>query len=387
MKYAEIVTIIKLHLKGESVRSIEKKTGRAKSTIEDAINNWRSGQVEYIQEAIPYEDTMMEIASYMKKNNLHIGTFAESFLNHSVLGALSIDMEDLIHLHESLKNQPPEIIPSLVSTLTTLKEQGLDYPSLSSEVNSLQERRNEVQSQLSQLTDAVETKGKDIIRMNADAEAARNDLLQTKNDILAEKKDLERLRREHKKMKDSIDKAESVSRLALNLGVELDKLEQFMKKAFRLGYDADVIQSLQDFAAYGLRRGMETKEINEFRIALESLQEMGWNSGNISKLSLSVANLNEEPDQIAETVQIHFINKNFLIGYKDILEKECSMVKDEISRTSKELEAKKQELTDLEANQSKIKVVTEELTNLVSSSKFKLRSLKDLDSGIENLQK
>ena len=68
MEMRIVEKIIRLHLNGKSVREIEAETGVSKSTVEDVINRWRTGDHGIFQEAISIEQGVINLNLYLKES-------------------------------------------------------------------------------------------------------------------------------------------------------------------------------------------------------------------------------------------------------------------------------------------------------------------------------
>jgi len=122
--------MIRLYIEGKSYSEISKKVGAARSTVQSYVEKWKSGELDEYREVMPYEEEVLEIARYLRSNNISIQNLREPLLNHPVLMSMNIDLSDLIKTHEFLKSLDPSLIPDLVKTVSAMKERyGIDLKS------------------------------------------------------------------------------------------------------------------------------------------------------------------------------------------------------------------------------------------------------------------
>ena len=127
MKISEISKIISLHLQNLSVREISEKTGRARSTVQDVIANWRKGKFPIKKEELKDEDTILEIASYLRKNGLKISDLAHRFLILAVAHSSQFSLDDMLQLYNLLGEEGLNIIPQTTQTVSELKKRGVGF--------------------------------------------------------------------------------------------------------------------------------------------------------------------------------------------------------------------------------------------------------------------
>ena len=95
--------VIELYLRGFGYQEISKRTGIARSTVQDTVNRWREGQTGIFDQTLRYVDDITEIASCMRLNGTWIEDSKMSFQNASVLSGLNIDLQELYSFYDAAK--------------------------------------------------------------------------------------------------------------------------------------------------------------------------------------------------------------------------------------------------------------------------------------------
>ena len=64
MRLKESKKIITFHLEGITLRNMGDEMDISKDTVGSVIEKWKSGNVPFLQQSIPYENRIMEIAKF-----------------------------------------------------------------------------------------------------------------------------------------------------------------------------------------------------------------------------------------------------------------------------------------------------------------------------------
>ena len=87
--------VIELYLRGFGYQEISKRTGIARSTVQDTVNRWRVGQTGIFDQALSYVDEITEIARGMRQNNTRMCNLKIPFLNASFLNVPNVFFQQL----------------------------------------------------------------------------------------------------------------------------------------------------------------------------------------------------------------------------------------------------------------------------------------------------
>lgn len=268
MKISEISKIISLHLQNLSVREISEKTGRARSTVQDVIANWRKGKFPIKKEELKDEDTILEIASYLRKNGLKISDLAHRFLILAVAHSSQFSLDDMLQLYNLLGEEGLNIIPQTTQTVSELKKRGVDFGKLSEETERLEHQKTELEGK----TEDLDKRVKELESKKDDLKADVNRL---KEDIEQKNAELESLDKSIRENSERIEKSDHFWKLADQIRLDSDATIHFMEKAKGLSYDAKMINALKTLEDFGLRNGIGPKDLGDTYILLHSLAEEG----------------------------------------------------------------------------------------------------------------
>ena len=111
--------VIDLYLRGFGYQEISKRTDIARSTVQDAVNNWKSGNTGIFGEAIGYVDDITEIARYMRQSGIRIRDLTGPLLNSSIMKRIDIDLQELLILI-SRQGHGPEFAPEIARSVSEL---------------------------------------------------------------------------------------------------------------------------------------------------------------------------------------------------------------------------------------------------------------------------
>ncbi|MFG1520245.1 MAG: helix-turn-helix domain-containing protein, partial [Thermoplasmataceae archaeon] len=157
--------VIELYLSGYGYAEISKRTDIARSTVQDAVNNWKSGNTGIFGEAMGYVDEITEIARYMRQSGIRIEDLKMPFLNASVLRGLNIDLQELYSFYDTVRGYGPDVVSSMARTVIDLQSHGTDpadmvrkLESLGSEIGDLENRKDQLAQDVSSAEEAMKEK-------------------------------------------------------------------------------------------------------------------------------------------------------------------------------------------------------------------------------------
>ena len=67
MKSEKLIQIITGHLNGKSLREIAAELDISKDAAANVIKEWKNGKINFLQNAIPEESFIIDLAKYLKK--------------------------------------------------------------------------------------------------------------------------------------------------------------------------------------------------------------------------------------------------------------------------------------------------------------------------------
>lgn len=374
MDISQIKNIMKLHIQGESLTAISNKMGIARSTADEYIKKWRHGELDEFREQMPFEKEILEIASYLKSNSLSLNDLREPFLNHQVLAALGIDMADLVITYNNLKSQDASVMPDLVKAVQIMKERGIDYGTLSSDVDHLTEEKPKLEKKIGEKEKQISDRTRDLDRLYGEISKFQTKLNDLKTQAKKEEDKLQKIKASIRSDEERIRKSDELWEAVTSLGVDSGLLEDFMRSARRLGYDVEILGSVRRLEQMGLDPAMGKKKIEEIIRSIQILQENGWDAAKITELSIIVSALGENAGHIVNMVRSYAIDK------KDITTRNADLVKEsaELQEQVDNLRIEKDKLSgEMERERSEqIQKINEERT-LILNEMSKLKQIRD----------
>ena len=151
MKIEIMVQIINEHLKGRTVRDIGDELGISKDTVNNVLKEWRNGRIAYMQNAVPDEESTVELAKFMKNHSITLAEIQEAIVHLSELHNMGYSPERILFVFKVLSNMTPDDANLLIDTVRSMKEHNVKLPELSSTVNELEAKKVTLTDQVGKL--------------------------------------------------------------------------------------------------------------------------------------------------------------------------------------------------------------------------------------------
>lgn len=303
MDITTLKKIIELYLRGCGYSEISKRTGVARSTVQDTVNKWKSGQTGIFEDALGYVDHITEIAIFMRKNGIKLEDLRMPFLNASVLKGLDIDLQELYSLYDAIKDFGSDLLPEIAKTVIDLHTHGVDAPdmvkridALSGEVEELKQKKKNLDQEITSIEAGLQKSKSAKESLENDISALRDNM----KDLRKQESELsEQISRNAKRIKQS-DKFWSAIR---GMGIDADKITDYMVLARSMDYDAGSIAIIREIEKFGLDRSMSPDDMRTLVLSLRQLTSSGWSPDRIVKLSIAMKGVADSPDTVIEHMQ------------------------------------------------------------------------------------
>lgn len=283
----KIAKIISLHIQGFSVREITQKTGKAKSTVQDYINRWRSHQLSALSDAVPLEEELIELSRYTKENGIPLESVKEALTHQGIVSDLGIDSEPYYKILLFLKDQrePVAVISELFSVIHELALSGITPSKLAEDVRAANEGINDdkkllrdLQSENSRLTEE-NAKRKEENRKGMEEYSELKGCIREKQQSL---NDIE------KRLLDKNDTVERVTKLEEFMSrhhIEGEELIKFSDNAKAMGYDVRLLSGMKYMNVVGDKNGLTHEELGSLVEDWKYLSNHGVNSSGIRHMA------------------------------------------------------------------------------------------------------
>ena len=154
--------VIELYLRGFGYQEISKRTGIARSTVQDTVNRWREGQTGIFDQALSYVDDITDIARGMRQNGTRIEDLKMPFLNASVLRGLNVDLQELYSFYDAVRGYGPDVLPAMAKTVIALQSRGMDPAGMMQKLESLDSEIKEMETKKDHLLQDVSAVDKEL---------------------------------------------------------------------------------------------------------------------------------------------------------------------------------------------------------------------------------
>ena len=210
-------TIINSYLRGNSLREIGELLDLSKDTAAKVINEWKSGTLNYLQDGVPYEKSLIEISKFLKESNMDLNDAISFSFNLKMMLDRDIDKEQSIMLLQNLKDMKQDELISFIETANTLFKKGKRYGELNREVEELEFKKSanekKIESQTRQIRELkiklADIKNQEEIHAKRLAEVQKNEYFD----------------------KEKLKKSKFIFSRVKKLGIGDDKIFQFLQGA------------------------------------------------------------------------------------------------------------------------------------------------------------
>ena len=367
MQINEVKKIITLHLEGMPLRNIGDEMGISKDTVGSVIEKWKNGSVPFLQQSIPYENRIMEIAKFTTANQIDLDDFIKVQFDLGVLKEIGVGKDQIFSVAQILAKLKTEEIESLISTIKGISERHINITELGSIIDDMEKTKNNLNENIAGNNEKLQSQRKEIennnsmiARQNLEINSKENVLKDIEQDIHTQKEKLKISERLHKDLND--------------LGVKAEELETFLQTAARLQCDSKKLRNLWDIwdaLPDEIDRSMEVQEIHD---TLATIKKTDWDIKSALKLGNKLMPISMDRDdaiQKASNLAMNFSELEKIIKRKRMEIKDMKGKIEEMKQEKSELSKEKDEL--IKENE-KIKAYKER--NMKSNSEYITETIK-----------
>ncbi len=349
------------------LRNIGDEMGISKDTVGSVIEKWKNGNVPFLQQSIPYENRIMEIAKFTTANQIDLDDFIKVQFDLGVLKEIGVGKDQIFSVAQILAKLKTEEIESLISTIKGISERHINITELGSIIDNMEKTKNNLNENIAGNNEKLQSQRKEIennnsmiARQNLEINSKENVLKDIEQDIHTQKEKLKISERLHKDLND--------------LGVKAEELETFLQTAARLQCDSKKLRNLWDIwdaLPDEIDRSMEVQEIHD---TLATIKKTGWDIKSALKLGNKLMPISMDRDdaiQKASNLAMSFSELEKVIKRKRMEIKDMKGKIEEMKQEKSELSKEKDEL--IKENE-KIKAYKER--NMKSNSEYITETIK-----------
>ena len=349
------------------LRNIGDEMGISKDTVGSVIEKWKNGNVPFLQQSIPYENRIMEIAKFTTANQIDLDDFIKVQFDLGVLKEIGVGKDQIFSVAQILAKLKTEEIESLISTIKGISERHINITELGSIIDNMEKTKNNLNENIAGNNEKLQSQRKEIennnsmiARQNLEINSKENVLKDIEQDIHTQKEKLKISERLHKDLND--------------LGVKAEELETFLQTAARLQCDSKKLRNLWDIwdaLPEEIDRSMEVQEIHD---TLATIKKTGWDIKSALKLGNKLMPISMDRDdaiQKASNLAMSFSELEKVIKRKRMEIKDMKGKIEEMKQEKSELSKEKDEL--IKENE-KIKAYKER--NMKSNSEYITETIK-----------
>ncbi len=367
MEINESKKIITLHLEGMPLRNIGDEMGISKDTVGSVIEKWKNGNVPFLQQSIPYENRIIEIAKFTTANQIDIDDFTKVQFDLGVLKEIGVGKDQIFSVAQILAKLKTEEIASLLSTIKGISERHINITDLGSIIDNMEKTKNNLNENIAGNNEKLQSQSKEIennksiiAKQNLEIDSKENVLKDIEQDIHTQKERLKISERLHKNLND--------------LGVKAEELETFLQTAARLQCDSKKLRNLWDIweaLPEEIDRSMEVQEIHD---TLATIKKTGWDIKSALKLGNKLMPISMDRDDAILKAS------NLAMSFSE-LEKVTKRKRMEIKDMKGKIEEMKQEKSELSKEKDELikeneKIKAYKERNMKSNSEYITETIK-----------
>ena len=349
------------------LRNIGDEMGISKDTVGSVIEKWKNGSVPFLQQSIPYENRIMEIAKFTTANQIDLDDFIKVQFDLGVLKEIGVGKDQIFSVAQILAKLKTEEIESLISTIKGISERHINITELGSIIDDMEKTKNNLNENIAGNNEKLQSQRKEIennnsmiARQNLEINSKENVLKDIEQDIHTQKEKLKISERLHKDLND--------------LGVKAEELETFLQTAARLRCDSKKLRNLWDIwdaLPDEIDRSMEVQEIHD---TLATIKKTGWDIKSALKLGNKLMPISMDRDDAIQKAS------NLAMSFSE-LEKVIKRKRMEIKDMKGKIEGIKQEKSELSKEKDELIKENEKIKayrdrNMKSNSEYITETIK-----------
>ena len=380
MDITTLKKIIELYLRGYGYSEISKRTGVARSTVEDAVNKWKNGQTGIFDEALGYVNDITEIARNMRKNSIKLEDLKMPSLNASVLKGLNIDLQELYSFYDAIKVYDSDLLPKIAKAVIELHTQGVEPADMVKRVESLGSELKEMEKKKQNLDQETTSIEAGLQQYKSAKESLEKDISALRDNVKDLRKQEKEISNQITKNTQRIQQSDRFWSAIQGMSIDPEKVTEFMGYARSMGYDAGSIAILKEIEKFGLDRSMSPDDMRTLVLSLRQLTSSGWSPDSIVKLSIAMKGVADSPDVVIEHMQkyaekyydmknaIDDINRQFSDERRQKTD-EIALLTIKVKELSEQIEKKQGERNSLESKITELTQKRNEAEALLNNAK------------------
>ena len=150
-----MVQIITGHLNGKSLREIAAELNISKDAAANVIKEWKNGKINFLQNAIPEESFIIDLAKYLKKAGITFEEIPVALAQIKEWKDMAFDPEQIVSIFRAFHGIDPNDVQDIVGTVTKMKAGGINYSELDSQVTELQQEIDGISTHIRHIIDTT----------------------------------------------------------------------------------------------------------------------------------------------------------------------------------------------------------------------------------------
>ena len=122
-----VIEIITGHLNGKSLREIAAEMDISKDAAANVIKDWKNGKINFLQNAIPEESFIIDLAKYLKKSGIAFDEIPVALVQIKEWKDMAFDPEHIASVFRAFHGIDPNDVKDIVGTVTKMKAGGINY--------------------------------------------------------------------------------------------------------------------------------------------------------------------------------------------------------------------------------------------------------------------
>ena len=368
--------IIRKHLNGMALRDIAdhlkiaKNIEISKDTVNNIINEWRSGKINYHPDVVSDEESTIDLSKYIKRNNLSSNELGETAIQMKQIMAMGHTPEQIFFIFKALRNMTPENAQLLIDTVNRMDKNGINYTNLDAQINDLQIKEDNLEKIVNENQLTITEQQKSIQEYGKKIEGL-------KGNIKKEEKRLKDIKRNVYMQKKKLDLSREINSSLEKLHIDKAKLIPFLKDSCKFGYSSESFKNANEVWDSLPSNVNKPKAIIEVLDALKIINAINWDFNSAMELAKLLQNISGSKDEVIKIVSD--IDNELKKVKNDILHRNTVRIQNMYGNNIGAL------LTDVLEGKKRVKSISHVLKKIVDST-IKNAVEKKLSEVIDSLQ-
>ncbi|WMT49138.1 MAG: hypothetical protein RE472_08730 [Thermoplasmatales archaeon] len=286
-----IIQIITDHLNGKSLREIAAQLDISKDAAANVIKDWKNGKINFLQNAIPEESFIIDLAKYLKKVSISFEEIPVALVQIKEWKDMAFDPEQIASVFRAFHGIDPSDVQDIVGTVSKMKAGGINYIELDSQVTELQQEREKLQREIK------EWEGK-IGSLESDIKRKESTITDLDKQIELRNSNISSLKKTEDEHKDRISLSEKIWEKCKKLGINLNNLDSFMSYALNLEYKIDDVKYASSLKNYLVTNNKKEDILLKLNKKLDYIQSIGWDIESVIDVAESLRSTKRNKEDI-----------------------------------------------------------------------------------------